>query len=334
MWDSNRTSLPHHGYNFCDDNDDPMDTGGHGTKSAGIIAGNGAMGIRTGVAPNAKIMALKIGPEYKEMHSWSALQFAAEYDAHLISTSIGWSPSNVFQPSKQEWLRATRRLYELGIILVCSAGNDGHCRNSPNVIADEQDCEPARKIPDNIAFPAACPPPLVSPSSDNHQIQQLQSASFACGASAYNNRLVNSTSFGPVHWAGIYPYNPDDIIGKPGLTKPDVCAPGYFVCTPQAMFRKRNIEVLSAYTQGGQTSSAAPQVAGAIALLMSACLKRKPKPTPIKIERIVEAIEQTATPIGKTGCGVKKNGTGTGVLNICAAFNYGRAGNEKDQWWW
>ncbi len=52
------------GYNFYDDNADPMDTQGHGTHCAGTIGARGNNGVGlTGVAWNVRLMAVKfIGP--------------------------------------------------------------------------------------------------------------------------------------------------------------------------------------------------------------------------------------------------------------------------------
>ena len=53
-----------HGYDYGMGDDDPMDNDGHGTHVAGIIAAsvNNGEGV-AGVAPNAKIMALRVANE-------------------------------------------------------------------------------------------------------------------------------------------------------------------------------------------------------------------------------------------------------------------------------
>ena len=59
MWDGG-SEFPYHGYDVFNQDNDPMDDQGHGTHTAGIIAGQGNAGTQTGVAPGANIMAIKI----------------------------------------------------------------------------------------------------------------------------------------------------------------------------------------------------------------------------------------------------------------------------------
>lgn len=59
------------GYDFGASDSDPLDCAGHGTSCAGIAAGNSGGGYAGGVAPSAKIYALKIVPG---LMSWRQLR--------------------------------------------------------------------------------------------------------------------------------------------------------------------------------------------------------------------------------------------------------------------
>ena len=104
--------------NFSGD-DDAIDTLGHGTHVAGVIAADGEM---KGIAPSAKILSLKsVG------HSGTgalvriaeAINFAVDAKADIAVMSLGSTkPSDAVH-------QAVIRAYEAGVILVCAAGNDG-----------------------------------------------------------------------------------------------------------------------------------------------------------------------------------------------------------------
>ncbi len=51
---------PNHGYDFVNNDNNPMDDHGHGTHCAGTVAGDGTAGSQTGMAPDATIIALKV----------------------------------------------------------------------------------------------------------------------------------------------------------------------------------------------------------------------------------------------------------------------------------
>ena len=58
MWTS--ASYPNHGYDFIDNDNDPMDLCGHGTHVAGTIGAVGGNALGTiGVCPSVKIMAVR-----------------------------------------------------------------------------------------------------------------------------------------------------------------------------------------------------------------------------------------------------------------------------------
>ena len=55
LWDGGE-EYPNHGWDCCNDDNDPMDDNGHGTACAGILCGDGTAGTQTGIAPNATLM--------------------------------------------------------------------------------------------------------------------------------------------------------------------------------------------------------------------------------------------------------------------------------------
>ena len=111
------------GYDFINDDNDPMDDNGHGTHVAGIIAGvkNGE-GI-LGVAPEAEIYALKVS-DSRGKGSFSGLikgiDWAIEHDMDIVTMSItGTGGTKALQ-------KAVQLAYEdYGIILVAAVGNGG-----------------------------------------------------------------------------------------------------------------------------------------------------------------------------------------------------------------
>ena len=121
------------GYDFVNDEVDPMDDYGHGTHVAGIVAAEDNdpdMGV-VGVAPEAKLYALKVldasggglSSYVIEALEWSILGPDGELDTgdepgiQVINMSIGWSGS------LQSLEDACDIAYDAGIVLVAAAGN-------------------------------------------------------------------------------------------------------------------------------------------------------------------------------------------------------------------
>ncbi len=105
---------------------DPMDESGHGTHVAGIVAAlaNNGVGI-AGVAPNAKLMALRAGfrlPEggfLEDDDTAAAIVYASDNGAHVINMSWG-------DPRPSPLMRdVIRYAYDKGCVLVASTGNEG-----------------------------------------------------------------------------------------------------------------------------------------------------------------------------------------------------------------
>ncbi len=120
------------GWDFSDNDSDPIDYYGHGTHCAGIIAavGNNTVGV-VGVAPAAKIMPVKIFPNATDDVCVAAIRYAADNGADILSNS--WGPSDP-NPSNPTMEAAIDYAYARGCVIVFAAGNDNDdvANYSPN----------------------------------------------------------------------------------------------------------------------------------------------------------------------------------------------------------
>ena len=105
---------------------------GHGTHVAGVIGGNGydSGGVRTGIAPGANLVALKVldanGYGYTS-DAIAALEYAVAikdlYNIRVINLSIA---SGVYESFETDPLaQAAKRAVDAGIVVVAAAGNLG-----------------------------------------------------------------------------------------------------------------------------------------------------------------------------------------------------------------
>jgi subtilisin family serine protease len=112
-----------HGYDFYDNDDDPMDLQDHGTHCAGTIAGVGNNGIGvTGVSWNAKIMALRfLGPDGSGATSDAVrcIDWGVANGAHILSNSWGGPDTS------PELSEAVARAERKGVLFIAAAGNTG-----------------------------------------------------------------------------------------------------------------------------------------------------------------------------------------------------------------
>ncbi len=286
MW--THPDYPFHGWSFVNSNNNPMDFHGHGTHCAGTVAGNGASGSQTGVAPGAKIMALQVlnsGGGGTESGVWDAIQFGVEEGANVLSLSLGWL--HAWGPDRPAWRTVMDNALAAGVVASVAAGNEG----------DQQGSYP---IPDNVRTPGDCPPPWLHP--DQTLIGGI-SAVITIGATNSNDALAGFSGRGPVTWQNIsqfadYPYNPGI-----GLIRPDVVAPGVSV-------KSLSHSNTSGYTNMSGTSMATPGAAGVMALLLS----KNPGLLP---EQMSQILEETALVLSPG----KNNNSGSGRIDALAAFN-------------
>jgi len=116
------------GYDFYNNDRDPMDDNGHGTHVAGIIAARGGI---SGVAPDASILAYKVlGPDGSGSMSDVIAAIEASMDpngdgdpsdhADVVSMSLGGEGAK-----DDPVCVAVESAIEAGIVVVVAAGNDG-----------------------------------------------------------------------------------------------------------------------------------------------------------------------------------------------------------------
>ncbi|MCK4395329.1 S8 family peptidase [candidate division WOR-3 bacterium] len=283
LWDGG-TSYPNHGWDFDNNDNDPMDDNGHGTHTSGTIAGDGTAGTQTGVAPDAQIMILKALGGLSIFQN--AVNFALTQGADVLTMSAGYDSANA--GSNWDYL-STQDRYVLnnclnaGVVFSTSAGNGNNMGGH-------------YAIPYDISIPANAPAPWYG--SAGH------SSCMAVGATNSNNSIASFSSRGATQWffSPWYEYS-----YPPGLIKPDVCAPGGSPGITSLRYNTNN-----GYVGGWQgTSMSCPHLTGTIALMLS----KDPSLTPEELDSILEA---TCLDLGSTG---KDNYYGAGLINALDAVN-------------
>ncbi|WP_083742655.1 S8 family serine peptidase [Rhodococcus sp. MTM3W5.2] len=146
-----------------------------------------------------------------------------------------------------------------------------------------------------------------------------------CGATDNADKLAGYSGRGPAEWNSVpftdYPYQGG---ARPGLMKPDLCAPGPGTTSCNWLYQE-GAPSATPYSGFGGTSAATPHVGGCLVLLAQACMQAG---QPIIPHRVQEALESTAVRVaGQTRD--KENHFGAGRVDVYAAYRYGR-GNG---WW-
>lgn len=279
---------PNHGYDFYDDDNDPMDESGHGTQCAGIVAGDGTAGTQTGVAPDATVMCLRIGGT--ESTIWAGSDFAILHGAHVISSSYSWKYP--MDPDYVAWRDQAVAELAAGLIRANSIGNQGNQL-------------PTYPIPYNIATPGNCPAAWLHP--DQTLIGDV-SSTMGCGAVEDTDIIKDYSGRGPAAWERAdfpfyYQDYPWDNGNQMGLLKPDVCAP----TDVPSLSRTNN----TGYTSGfSGTSAATPHLGGAMCLILSADTMQTP-------EIVTQRLQMNAVELGDPG---KDNVYGAGRIDVFAAI--------------
>lgn len=176
------------GWDFDQNDNQPSDDNSHGSHCAGTIAGDGTGGFQAGMAPDARIMVIRVGLSFSdEVDVWNGMQYAAQNHADTISMSLGWPHSN--NPDRATWRTNCENTINAGTAMVIAAGNEG-----------------SGSEPDNLRTPGDVPRVI------------------SVGATDCNDQAAGFSSRGPVSWSNVAPFN--DWPYPPGLVKPDIAAPG------------------------------------------------------------------------------------------------------------
>jgi serine protease AprX len=243
---------------------------GHGTHVSGIIGGSGnaSAGRYAGVAPGAKLLGLSVG-EASLLHVLSGFDYLLDRGPAYGVKVVNCSFSAATVYDPNDPVNvATKMLTDTGVNVVFSAGNSGPGNGTLN--------------------PYAAAPWVIS-----------------VGATDHSGALANFSSRGSFGGSG----------------QPSLVAPGTSIIGPRGLASSTGVvglagsdtQRLSAadlpnYTTATGTSFSAPQVAGAIALMLEA----NPGLAPAQIKEI---LSRTATPTPK----YFYHEAGAGMLNTHAA---------------
>ena len=285
MWTD--PNYPNHGWNFENNSNDPMDSQGHGTHTCGTVASDGTAGSQCGVAPDAMIMACRVrtvADSLAETQVWAAMEFVTSpplspaNGGDIITMSLGWI--NAWNPMRKLWRDGCNNTGAAGVTMIVAAGNE---RSTP--------------IPYSCRTPGDVPPPWWNP--ENIGTGELSNV-ISIGATDASNAIASFSSKGPVEWGTVVGYA--DYVHPPGLTRPDVSAPGVSV-------KSCSHTNTSGYTSMSGTSMATPHTAGVAALMKS----KHPLLLPAEID---EYLEITAVDFGAPG---KDMDFGAGRIDAVAA---------------
>jgi serine protease AprX len=246
---------------------------GHGTFVAGVVSGQGSLsgGKFSGVAPGANLVGLSAG-DLSLLYVLEGFDYllANGKDLGVRVVNCSFSSNTVFDVNDPVNV-ATRMLTDNGVNVVFSAGNTGPGQHTLN--------------------PYAVAPWVVSVGATDTQGHLASFSSRGNFASPLFRPTLVAPGVGVVSLRGTGVAN---VTGAEGLAGADA--------------KRLNSSELPYYTIANGTSFSAPQVAGAIALILEA----NPGLTPAQVKEI---LQRTATPLPP----YYAYEVGAGMLNVHAA---------------
>ena len=121
------------GFDFVDNDDDPMDTFGHGTAVAGVIAANefktGGKRYR-GIAPEANLVALRVDEANDEIPD-SRIEAALEWvlahrvEFNIVAVNISFGSGSFSGTHTSPYSDELALLKKRGVFIAAASGNDG-----------------------------------------------------------------------------------------------------------------------------------------------------------------------------------------------------------------
>jgi len=290
----------------------------HGTHVAGIIAApdNGIGTI--GVAPEAKILAVKVLSDAGSGDfAWiiQGIVYAAEHGAGVINMSLGVHgglPVNGKGANDvSELVNATKRAVAYArsrnALTVVSAGNDGQDLDHMSGVK-VCDSDGTCYVANLRSFPAELPGALSISATAPIGWAKAPTSTFLDSRASYSNYGASAIDFaGP---GGDSAYPGSENCTQAGITRPCwvfdlVFAPGGYAVV--------NGQVFASYSWAAGTSMAAPHVSGVAALIIG---KHGGTMAPSEVERILRA---SSDDLGKPGNDASYGG---GRVNAARAVHY------------